>query len=38
LEKIGRDRTAARHVVLSPKLIARESTGPPGSQPTEQSP
>ncbi len=29
LEKIGQDRTAARHVVLPPKLIARESSGPP---------
>ena len=29
LEKIGQDRTSARHVVLPPKLIAREATGPP---------
>lgn len=29
LEKIEQDRTSASHVVLSPKLIVRESTGPP---------
>ncbi|NOY55631.1 MAG: LacI family transcriptional regulator [Actinobacteria bacterium] len=28
-EKIGEERTTARHVVLSPKLVVRESTGPP---------
>ena len=29
LEKIGQGRTSTHHAVLSPKLIARESTGPP---------
>jgi DNA-binding LacI/PurR family transcriptional regulator len=29
LERIGQDRTTARHVVVAPKLIARDSTGPP---------
>jgi DNA-binding LacI/PurR family transcriptional regulator len=38
LEKIGQDRTTARHVVLPPKLIARESSGPPRGRanPTDQ--
>ena len=31
LEKISTDRATARHVVLLPKLVARESTGPPRS-------
>lgn len=29
LERIRQDRTTARHVVLAPKLVVRESTGPP---------
>ncbi|MEE9178342.1 MAG: LacI family DNA-binding transcriptional regulator [Acidimicrobiia bacterium] len=29
LERISTDRTTVRHVVLSPKLVARESSGPP---------
>ncbi len=29
LERISTDRATVRHVVLSPKLVARESTGPP---------
>jgi DNA-binding LacI/PurR family transcriptional regulator len=29
LQRISEDRATVRHVVLSPKLVARESTGPP---------
>lgn len=29
LDRISQDRTTARHVVLAPKLVVRESTGPP---------
>ncbi|MCH7581592.1 MAG: LacI family DNA-binding transcriptional regulator [Acidobacteria bacterium] len=29
LERIGQNHTTARHVVLSPKLVVGESTGPP---------
>jgi len=29
LDRLGEDRAKARHVVLAPKLVIRESTGPP---------
>jgi DNA-binding LacI/PurR family transcriptional regulator len=38
LEKIGQGRTTARHVVLAPKLIARESTGPPSARRAQHNP
>ena len=38
LEKIGQDRVTARHVVLPPKLVVRESTGPHTRRRTEPKP